>query len=282
MTRLTAVQIASYRRDGFVHPIRLLNEDRTAELRAALDDQLHGNVPTDAYELTDPIAIRATGHGEARRLEYVKGNRSAPHTFPFLFNIWRFDYRFRSVAFDPAIAEMARQLLDCSEVLLMEDNAIVKYPRTGRLPWHQDLGYWPIAEPAAITVWIALDSVTPQNGGMQFVPGSQRYGERLPVDFGTGASLLGEERPRARSVPTDPTADGHPIVNYLLKEGEAGIHDPLVWHSSFPNDTDAPRFAYVLRYLRSGTVWWGDRRMPYDDIGCRVGERVDGRHLPVV
>ena len=279
---LTAEQVASYRADGFVHPIRVLDDAGASDLRAALDDHLRADIPTDAYELTDPIAIRATGSGEARRLEYVTGGRSAPHTFPFLFNIWRFDDRFRRVAFDSGIADLARQLLDCSEVLLMEDNAIVKYPHTGTLPWHQDLGYWPIAEPEVVTVWIALDPMTPHNGGMQLVPGSQRRGERLPVDFGTGASLLADERPHAGTVPVDPAAEGHPVVSYLLAPGEAGLHDPLVWHASWQNDSDAPRCAYALRYLRSGAVWWGDRRMPYDDIGCRVGERVDGRHFPAV
>lgn len=282
MVSLTSGMVESYRMNGFVHPVRVIDEETAANLRGAVVEHLQGELPSEAYELTDPIVIDVSETRDGRRLSYRTGGRTEPRTFPFLFNVWRVDERFRSVAFDPAIAAVARVLLDCDEVLLMEDNIIVKYPHTGALPWHQDLGYWPFTEPDALTVWIALDPMSPANGGMQLVPGSQRSSEALPVDFGTGAPLLGSERPGSPEVPSDPAGDGHPIVSYVLAPGEAGLHHPLVWHGSAPNSSESLRCAYALRYLRSGTVWWGHRRMPYDEIGCAVGDRVDGRHFPVV
>lgn len=260
----------------------MLSETRAAELAGALDEHLDGRVASDVYELTDPIQIRAVERAEGRHLEYVPGGRTAPSVFPFFFNLWRQDARFRSVAFDPDFGALACQLLDCNEVLLMEDNAVAKLPHTPELPWHQDLSYWPITEPVAVTFWIALDPVDAENGAIQMVPGSQLLGERLPVGFGDGEPLLRRERPEATETPHDPASEGYPVVTYDLAAGEAGFHDAMVWHGSTPNTTDRPRRAYVLRYLRSGTTWWGSVRMPYDDIGCPIGEPVDGRHLPVV
>lgn len=281
--RLKDDELIRFRRDGFVNPVRVVSAREAVALRTALQEHLRGDISSDSYELTDPIKIRGVDLPEGRRLEYEPGGRSRPHTFPFLFNLWRFDERFRRVAFDPSIVALAQDLLECSEILLMEDNAIVKLPHTGPLPWHQDFSYWPIAESsAAVTAWIALDAISAENGAMQLAPGSHDLGERLPVGFGDGVALLRDERPGASEIPQHPAAAGHRVVTYELAPGECGFHDAMVWHGSTPNTSDSPRHVYVLRYLRSGTVWQGSARMPYDDIGCEIGGRVDGRHFPVV
>ena len=44
------------------------------------------------------------------------------------------------------------------------------------MPWHQDGHYWPIRPLAAITVWIAIDDSTTENGCMRYVPGSHKSG----------------------------------------------------------------------------------------------------------
>ena len=34
----------------------------------------------------------------------------------------------------------------------------------GELKWHQDYPYWPLAQPNAVTAWIALDDTDEENG----------------------------------------------------------------------------------------------------------------------
>ena len=51
----------------------------------------------------------------------------------------------------------------------MEDGAVDQEAEVvgGKLAWHQDYAYWPLATPGAVTCWIALDDVGAENGGMQ-------------------------------------------------------------------------------------------------------------------
>ena len=119
-----------------------------------------------------------------------------PHSVPFLYNLWERDERFWKIDSNPVITGMARQLLGSKEVVLLEDGAIVKKPKVGgKLAWHQDYAYWPIATPGAVTCWIALDDVGAENGGMMVAQGSHKLGEKLPVEFGDGSSFMHDERP---------------------------------------------------------------------------------------
>lgn len=43
-------------------------------------------------------------------------------------------------------------------------------------PWHQDAAYWRNYEPNQVTVWLALDDATEENGCIWAIPGSHRLG----------------------------------------------------------------------------------------------------------
>ena len=170
---------------------------------------------------------------------------------------------------------MARQLLGSEEVVLMEDGAIVKKPKVGgKLAWHQDYAYWPIATPGAVTCWIALDDVGAENGGMMVAQGSHKLGEKLPVEFGDGSSFMHDERPGIGEVQT-PEEAGLEVVGYQLKAGECGFHHALIWHASGPNTSPNPRRGFIPRYVAGGTMWLGALRFPYNYTGR--GARVRAR-----
>lgn len=280
-TTLSPEEIARYDEDGFLHPVRVLHESEAALLRSAVEEHLAGGISSERYELTDPVVIRRK-EGSAD-LEYDESVTSAvPSTLPFLFNLWKSDERFRAVGLDRRISDVARQLLRADDLLLFEDNVVTKTAGYGTLSWHQDYSYWPIAQPRAVTVWIALSDVDRDNGGMQLVPGSHRGEERLPVWFKDSSALMADLRPGVKSMPHHPEAEGLPVVHYEMKAGECGFHHPMVWHSSTPNTSDEPRHAFILRYLPVGTIWLGNERMPYDDLGCAPGQPLDASHLPAV
>jgi hypothetical protein len=278
---LSPSQIAQYEEQGYLFPIRLLSDHQVATLRNAVAEHLAEKIRSERYELTDPVIVRRGVDGAS--LEYDESVYSkTPTKLPFLFNLWKYDERFRAIGLDRRIAHLAGQLLNTDDLLLFEDNVVVKTAGYGTLSWHQDYSYWPIATPNAITVWIALDDVGPGNGGLQVVPGSHRWEERLPVGFRDSQPLMQEFRPSLEPMPQEPAAEGHPVVTYEMKAGECGFHHPLLWHSSTPNTSDRPRNAFILRYLPVGTIWLGNSRMPYDDVGCPPGQPLDGTHFPAV
>ena len=289
---LTPDDIARYHDQGFLFPIRVLSDEQVEELREALDDHLSGRIESETYELTDPILESETkaavggGTTDTALAERTEVERK-PHSVPFLFNLYERDDRFRKVVLDPVIAGMARQLLGSEEVVLMEDGAVIKNPQIGKtLHWHQDYAYWPLAEPAAVTAWVALDRVNVENGAMQVAAGSHRLGERLPVEFGDGSSFMHDERPGVAEIPKDPAAEGHEIVAYELQPGECGFHHALLWHASGPNTSPNIRRGFVPRYVAGGTRWLGSARFPYnfsdEEVGCEIGGPIGGPHFPVV
>jgi ectoine hydroxylase-related dioxygenase (phytanoyl-CoA dioxygenase family) len=284
---LTSGEIASYHKRGFLFPIRVLDDAQIEEARTALDDHLEGRRESKAYELTDPIVEgdqAAVGSGMASAVIEKTDVEKKPHSVPFLFNLWERDDRFWKIVSNAFIAGMARQLLGSEEVVLMEDGAVIKKPVVGgRLAWHQDYAYWPLATPGAVTCWIALDDVSAENGGMQVAAGSHKLGERLPVEFGDGSSFMHAERPGVEEV-RPPEEEGLEAVGYQLKSGECGFHHALLWHASGPNTTEKPRRGFIPRYVAGGTMWLGSLRFPYNysdaELECAPGEPIHGPHFP--
>jgi ectoine hydroxylase-related dioxygenase (phytanoyl-CoA dioxygenase family) len=287
---LTPEEIASYHENGFLFPIRVLDDDQVEELREALDDHLEGRRQSETYELTDRIIDDSTnsasvGSGTTQAvLEKPEVEKKKPHSVPFLFNLWERDERFWAVDSNPLIAGMARQLLGSKEVVLMEDGAVIKKPVVGgRLAWHQDYAYWPLASPGAVTCWIALDDVGPENGAMHVAAGSHKLGEKLPVEFGDGSSFMHDERPGIEEL-KPPEELGLDVVGYELKAGECGFHHALLWHASGPNTSQNHRRGFIPRFVAGGTTWLGALRFPYNytdaELECAPGEPIHGPHFP--
>lgn len=286
---LNAEEIALYHDQGFLFPIRVLDDEQVAAAREALDDHLEGRQESKTYELTDPIVdhdqgTATVGSGTASAVAEKTDAQKKPHSVPFLFNLWERDERFWEIDANPIIAGMARQLLGSEEVVLMEDGAVVKKPVVGgRLAWHQDYAYWPLATPGAVTCWIALDDVGADNGGMQVAVGSHKLGEKLPVEFGDGSSFMHAERPGIDEI-APPEEIGLEVARYQLKAGECGFHHALLWHASGPNTSPNPRRGFVPRYVAGGTRWLGSLRFPYnytdEELECGPGEPIHGPRFP--
>lgn len=286
---LTSEEIAAYHERGYLFPVRVLDDEQVARAREALEEHLEGRRDSKAYELTDPIVDHdqgeaTVGSGTVSVVAETTEAQKKPHSVPFLFNLWERDDRFWEIVANPVIAGMARQLLGSEEIVLMEDGAVIKKPIVGgKLAWHQDYAYWPLATPDAVTCWIALDDVGAENGGMQVAVGSHKLGERLPVEFGDGSSFMHGERPGVGEV-RPPEEEGLEVVGYELKAGECGFHHALIWHASGPNTSQNPRRGFIPRYVAGGTVWLGADRFPYnytdDELECAPGEPIHGPHFP--
>jgi hypothetical protein len=265
----------SFYQHGFLKPGRVLSDEGVGRLRAAIE---RARKEGGSVDLLSPQ-------------EWPEGEGGVPQepgrTVGFLFNLWRTDPEFREVAFAPTLAGWASQLIGATQVRLLEDNVLVKDPETGgALRWHQDYPYWPLAQPSAVTAWIALDDVTADNGAVMVATGSHLTGERLPAVFGTGAVYGRDLRPKPVTPIGDPVELGWDVDVLTLQAGEVSFHHPLTWHCSGPNTTDRPRRAHVVRYVADGTVWFGARRYEFnysdEQLGLVPGDRIGGEYFPLV
>lgn len=122
---------------------------------------------------------------------------------------------------------------------------LIKPPGTAlRVPWHQDLGYWQgrLSDPAIVTLYLAVDDIDRENGGMQVIPGSHRaardhghLAELAGRTFDLAVMLRGDEAARARVVE--------------MRAGDVEVHHPLLLHGSEPNASVRRRAALTIRYI---------------------------------
>jgi len=160
----------------------------------------------------------------------------------------------RKLALNPTIGAMAARLMHTHEVRLWHDQLLYKpgqgaaaASRSGNVGWHQDYGYWRCAPPTLITAWVALVDVDLNNGCMQFVPGSHRWGLLPHGDFFDG------DLAKMRSKIEAHTGKAFRTVPCALPAGAVSFHHCLTIHGSGPNSTQAPRRSLALHLMPGGT-----------------------------
>lgn len=145
---------------------------------------------------------------------------------------------FRQVAREPRLLNVLETILG-PDIEFLSDKVVFKTTDVDYgSPWHQDWPYWKGAH--KISVWIALDPATPENGCLKMLPGSHRQAARHD-----GAAPQGEGftlRLRPEAVAEDravfvPAAPGDAIF----------FHDQIL-HASFPNRSGRDRWALISTY----------------------------------
>lgn len=131
-----------------------------------------------------------------------------------------------------------------TDIALFSSHFICKPKGDGkRVPWHEDSFYWRniIAPVEVVTVWLAIDPSTRQNGAMQVIPRTlDGTSEHETVD--SDKNLLPWEVKRK-------PVDGDKAVAIELEPNHASLHDGRLLHGSAPNTSDMRRCGYTMRYM---------------------------------
>jgi hypothetical protein len=131
---------------------------------------------------------------------------------------------------------------------LLDDQIYVKEPGTAEpTPWHQDGSYWAVTGRQLCTAWLALDPVRPDNGGLQFVPGSHRWGTVFRAQaFAPGQEV---EDSGHEPIPDDDVLRARHIVwSPELDPGDAVVFHASTLHGAGPNHSAVRRRAVVSRW----------------------------------
>jgi hypothetical protein len=153
---------------------------------------------------------------------------------------------------DPKLFEwlMSDEVLDLVEpvigpdIALFSSHFICKPKGNGkRVPWHEDSYYWKgrITPMEVVTVWLAIDPSTKENGAMQVIPRTLHgYSEYDPVDPATHVFST-EIKKHLR--------DDKNAVTLELQPNHASLHDGRLMHASPPNTSNMRRCGYTMRYM---------------------------------
>lgn len=217
--------VTAYDADGVVGVTAFLTDGEVAQVRQALDRYIRDVVPTLP---AGDVVFEADGRS--------------------VRNLWRLE------AHDDFFADLARRphLMDLVGTLLHGEPvpiAVETFNKPARhgsgVPPHQDNAYFCLEPPDVLTVWVAIDAATPDNGPLQYAAG-------------TAATLLPHKAsgiPGNSMVLIDPPAVAPDrIVTALLAPGDAMVHHGQTIHWSGPNTTDQPRCGLLLVYRASHTT----------------------------
>ncbi|MGH6933640.1 MAG: phytanoyl-CoA dioxygenase family protein [Dongiaceae bacterium] len=220
--RLSAGQIADYRRDGFVRLPGFLTADEIAPLAEACraDPEIGGAL----------VAI-ADSMGEAQ--EVVSWSLPSDDYIGVLPRLAR-------------IVEAAEDLIG-GPVYHWHSKLSMKRPGSeGRWDWHQDYGYWyheGCLAPDMTTCMIAVDRSTVDNGCVKLVRGSHLLGR---IDHGRIGEASGVDPMRLAKI-----MESQETVNCEMAPGDAVFFHSNTLHASGPNRSGAPRALLHCSYNAS-------------------------------
>ena len=108
-------------------------------------------------------------------------------------NLWRINDTVKRYMLNPALGKMLCRLAGVGGMRVWHDQALIKPPFGNPTGWHLDNPYWSFSSPHSISIWIALDASTYQNGCMYYVPGSQLIADyrNVPISDDIGALFQG-------------------------------------------------------------------------------------------
>ena len=260
--RLTKEQVEFYNENGYLPGIQLLNGDQLEVLRNEL------------FQLVDPAL-----QDHSLFYEYNSNESTDPQAILFhALGEWRITEGLHDVLWNPAFVMAASQLLDEKPVRFWHDQIFYKPPKKGGVvAWHQDYSYWTRTKPVAhLTCWCALDDATKENGCLQYIPGSHRWG-LLPKPVIAGdlhgiKDSLNEAQQEALA---------HPVFA-PVKAGEAIFHHPLTLHGSGENKSDQPRRAFVINAFKDGVVSDSNDVLLTGVPPIPTGEKMEGQFFPLL
>lgn len=154
------------------------------------------------------------------------------------------------VADDPFWIRVIRdeRLLDVAgefigpDIALFASHYICKRPRDGQaVLWHQDGSYWPLDPMEVVTLWVAIDDSTPENGCMRVIPKTQHLSLQEVKSRTDVSNVLESAMDESRA------------VDIILKAGDMSIHHPNVIHGSNANTSDRWRRGLTIRYIPTTT-----------------------------
>ncbi len=259
--KLSQEQIDFFNENGYVAGIKMLDDEQIERLREELS------------QLTNPNSA-----GHELFYEFHSNESSDADTILFhALGAWRITPAYHDVLWNPRFVVAASQLLGNAPVRFWHDQLFYKPPKKGGVvAWHQDYSYWTRTRPLAhLTCWCGLDDSTVENGCVQYVPGSHRWGLLDKPDLagdmmGIMDYLTPQQQQEFKPIPVE------------TKAGEAIFHHPLTLHGSGENKSSRPRRAFVINVFADGVKSDSNEALLTGVPVIEKGNKMQGQFFPLL
>lgn len=238
-TELSKEQLQSYDENGFLVIDNFLSADELEEWREAVREAI-------AERNGKKMPSRSAKQGEDDGIN--KDGDYFGKVFEQMINLWQTNERVRKIMLDPRIGEMAAKLAGWDGTRIWHDQALIKKPWANPTSWHLDTPFWSFSDRRALSIWVALDDASFENGCLYFIPGSHQS---------TGFDNPGIGRNMDAIFETYPTFRTAPSAAAPMKAGSCSFHNGLTIHGAGPNMTNGFRRAMTCAYMPDGAVFNG-------------------------
>jgi chlorinating enzyme len=216
----TPEQVDFYRRNGYVKFGRIFTREEMDALRDHVDEMIAA---------------------------LPEGKRPEELDVPHFTDPWLFRYLNH-----PRVLDVIEDFIG-PDIVLWSSHFIAKPKGDGKaVPWHTDGSYWGdrLQPMKVITLWLAVDESTIENGCMRVISGTHTEVARVadqyePVDLKKNVfnSRIKQE-----------FIDESKLVDLELQVGECHFHDAWTIHGSNPNFSSRRRCGYTMRYMPADVV----------------------------
>ncbi|HET6954153.1 MAG TPA: phytanoyl-CoA dioxygenase family protein [Acidimicrobiales bacterium] len=233
---ITGDEVAHFRDHGWVRLDQLISPDLAAELLGR------------AKTIMGPDATEHVAR---------PGIDSPTNPWQDRHNIVEDDRCFASVGLSAEMGANAQRLMRRTVGVLLYNNALAvkigsqqgsSAPASDPTGFHQDGGGYPMDRCGVISFWIALDHLTAEMGTPRYVDRSHHLG---PLgNMNRGGELQGslfDVYPELREMTVTAPME--------LRPGDAAAHAMYTLHDAPANEGDRPRWAFLVRYLASDTIY---------------------------
>lgn len=219
---ITAAELASYENDGYVIRPRLLTEEEVSDFRNHARGQLEAEAARGA--------IMGKGDKEGNKTLLKMWNRAT-------------DDKYGLLARDQRMVDLAQACL-AKPVYLYSHKMTMKQPdEGGAWEWHQDFGYWHnygCLMPDMLSIYIALDKSTRENGCLQVLRGSHKLGRLNHVRE--------DEQTNVDQEYLEAALQRFQRIYVEMNPGDALVFHANLLHRSDANRSNTYRWGYICSY----------------------------------
>lgn len=259
---VTEEESARYGKEGFLVVDEFLSADELGEWREAVDHAVE-------QRGRQRLSFEAGGEEGTSLTERSQEERDYyDSVFTQRNNLWQTDERMKQLLLQPELGHFVADVAGIKGVRIWHDQALIKEPYGNPTAYHLDVPFWSFKSADAITIWIALDDATIENGCLYYVPGSHLAQKFDNVGIGNELGALFDVYPEWADVAAVPCP---------VPAGGALLHNGLTFHGAGANMTPGRRRAMTCAYMPEGSTFNGIQNVlpPAYFETLTVGELLD-------
>lgn len=238
-TNLIPQQIAFYQANGYIVIEDFLDRDELENWRSAVTEAI---AERNGQKMPGKSVKTGEDDGINSDAEYYN------KVFDQMINLWQTNEKMSRIMQDPRIGAMAAALAGVDGIRIWHDQALIKKPWANPTSWHLDTPFWSFSDRRALSIWVALDDATLENGCLFFIPGSQQETSFDNPGIGKNMDAIFSHYPSFRTAKS---------VAVPMKAGSCSFHNGLTIHGAHANMTPGFRRAMTCAYMPDGNTYNG-------------------------